>query len=133
MPRFSVTEKVFEPPWKVGLAPTTAPEDEAMVTLCASEAALAKAIETVPALALSEVVLYFSWPSGSAERLSVPPAPAVPVAGAGAGVEEVAGAGALVDVEAEELVVLELPHPVSARRPAAIASIEAIGSERALE
>ena len=69
-----------------------------------------------------------------AARLSAcPPPPAA----AGAGVEDVAGleldgVGALVDVEAEELVLLELPHPVRARTPMAKASIEAVERERTL-
>jgi Cytochrome bd terminal oxidase subunit I len=83
-------------------------------------------------LAVSEVMLYFSWPSGFAARLSVLLGLAPPVAGAG--VEEVAELGgvgveaALVGVEAEELLVLleELPQPVRASRPTARVSIETL-------
>jgi len=47
------------------------------------------AIETLPAFAVNEVLLYFSWPSGLASRSSACPAPVAPLAGAG--VEDVAG------------------------------------------
>jgi hypothetical protein len=47
-------------PWKVGVAPTTAPDEEATVTLWLREAMFVKSIETLPALAVSEVVSYFS-------------------------------------------------------------------------
>jgi hypothetical protein len=81
-----------------------------------------KVIETLPALAVNELVLYFNWPSAFAARLS--DCPAAPVAAAGveeAAELEVVGAGA------EELVVLdELPQPASAIRPAVRASTETL-------
>jgi hypothetical protein len=84
---------------------------------------LVKAMETLPAVAVSEVLLYFSWPSGLAWRLSARPALAVPLAGAG--VEDVpevdlvgaagrafglkaGGLGAGVDAAAEPDVVADL-------------------------
>jgi hypothetical protein len=93
-----------------------------------------KSMLTFPALAVNEVVSYFSWPCGLEARLKVCPALAPPVAGAGA--EEVAelvvGAAALLLVVAAEELLLgeELPHPASASSPAASASIEIIDSER---
>jgi hypothetical protein len=74
--------RAFDPPWNVGVAPTTAPEEDATVMLWPSGAMLVKAIETLPALAVSEVLSYFSWPSGLAARLSTCPVLA------GAGVED---------------------------------------------
>jgi hypothetical protein len=125
-----LTERLFEPPEKVGVAPTTAPEADAMVTLWGRGDAFVNAIETWPALAVSEVVSNFNRPAGLAVRLSVCAAPLV----AGAGVEELAELGAvgvgaaLVAEEADELVVLdELPQPVNAIRPAASASTETLG------
>ena len=56
--RFSDT--VFEPPWKLGVAPTTAPEEDATVTLCSKGAVFVKLIATLPAFALSELVVYLS-------------------------------------------------------------------------
>jgi hypothetical protein len=143
------------PPANVGVAPTTAPEDDAMVTLCSSEAELVKAIETLPALAVSDVVSNFNWPSAFAARLSAVAAPAAAVlvagagvveldalfvgAGAGAGVELdalVAGGGvveldalvaALVGEDAEELVVVEeLPQPASTSTPRSTINVETL-------
>jgi hypothetical protein len=103
------TDSVFEPPWKVGVAPSTEPDEDATVTLCASGAALVKLIVTAPAFAVSVLVLNESWPSGLAARLSVLAALVPPVVAAG--VEVVAGV-VLAGVLAEELVLLEeLPHP----------------------
>jgi hypothetical protein len=48
-----------------------------------SGAMLVKAMENVPALAVSEVLLYFSWPLGLASRLSACPALVAPLDGAG--------------------------------------------------
>jgi len=56
--RFS--DSVFDPPWKVSVAPTCDPEDDATVKLWLSGAALANAIVTLPALAGSELLVYFS-------------------------------------------------------------------------
>src|SRR5437763_1161840 len=97
---------LLEPPWKVGVSLTTAPEEEATVTLCGSEEELVKSIATLPALAVSEDLSNFSSPLGSAASASfVSPPPA-----GAALVEVVAGAaGAGVDSE-EELLLLELPQ-----------------------
>jgi hypothetical protein len=113
--------RAFDPPWNVGVAPTTAAEEDATVMLWPSGAMLVKAIETLPALAVSEVLLYFNWPSGLAARLSFSPVLA------GAGVEdfvvlgvvggfgrafclEAAGRGVrAVDVDIDDVGVLDLP------------------------
>jgi hypothetical protein len=90
------------------------------------------AIETLPALALSEVVSNFSWPSGLAVRLSAPAALVSPLAGAGVAALDVVGVAALLGVEAEELVLLEeLPQPASAITPNARTGIEDLARNRA--
>ena len=135
VPGLRLSDRVLEPLWKVGVAPSTVPEADATVTLCPSGAMFVKLIMTLPALALSAVVLYFSWPPGLAAMLNVCP-PRVPLA-AGTGVEEVAEldvvgvAGAVVGVEAEEPVLDdELPQPAKARTPTASVSAESLGRER---
>ncbi len=98
-----------------------------------------KSIETLPAVALSEVLLYFNWPSALASRLRALLAVPLELAGvvaelvvaedevAGVVAEEVVGVAAVV----EELVVLEeLPHPASASRPTATVTAESVGTER---
>jgi hypothetical protein len=129
VPGLRLSDRLFEPPENSGVAPRTEPDADAMVRLCSSDEAFVNAIVTWPALAVSEVVSNFNWPSAFAARLIVCVAPLV----AGAGVEELAeldavGAGAaLVAEDAEELVVLdELPQPASAIRPAASASTETL-------
>jgi hypothetical protein len=107
----------------VGVAPSTAPLLDAIVTLCGTGELFVKSIVTEPAFAVSELVSYFSAPLGSAASLSVPPP-----AGADADEDE-----ALLEDEDEgdELLallalmleeLLELPQPASAtsadRRPA---------------
>ena len=74
------------------------------MTLCPTGEALAKAIVTAPAFAVSEVVLYFSWPSGLAASASVCVAPLV--AGAAPVVVGVAAvvAGVLAGAAVVELV-----------------------------
>lgn len=129
-----MSDSVLVAPWNVGVAPTTLPDEDAMVRLCASDAMLAKAIVTVPALAVSDVVLNFSWPSGSAARASACPPPPVAAAGVEDAVElDVDEAGAL-GVEADELVLLEPlePHPAKASAPTASVSSETVDRERAL-
>jgi hypothetical protein len=88
---------------------------------------LVKSIETLPALADSAFVLYFSCPSEFAVRLSACPEAGAVVAGVFAEAAlDVAGLAGVRGVEAEELVVLdELPQPLRASSPAASASIEA--------
>lgn len=105
------------PPWKVGVAPTTEPEEDSTVTLWESGELLVKAIATFPAFALSEVVSYFNWPSELVARRRAP-----------AGAEDVVGvdcavvADVVAGVDAEEPVLLELPQPASASIPPASAS-----------
>jgi hypothetical protein len=85
-----------------------------------------KSIVTFPALALSEVVLYLSWPSVLADRLSVCPPLAPP---AGAGVEAVAEldvvgvAAGLAGVEDEEELFEELPQPPASVTSTVTASV----------
>jgi hypothetical protein len=107
----------------------TAPEADATVMLCPSEDMLVKAIETLPALAVSDVVLYFSWPSGFAATLN-----ACPALAAGAVEPDVVGvAAALVGAEDDELVLEEeLPQPARASRPTARVSIESLRIEPAV-
>jgi hypothetical protein len=129
VPGFRLSDTLFEPPENVGVAPTTAPVEDATVKLCGSEEAFVNATETLPALAVSEFVSNFNWPSALAAMLSAE----LPVAGAGveaAAELEVVGAGAALVVAAvEELVVLdELPQPANASRPAARASAETLGT-----
>jgi hypothetical protein len=126
-------DNVFEPPWKLSVAPSTAPEDDATVTLWFREAMLVKAMETLPAFAVSDVLSNFSWPSGLAARLSDCPAP--PAAGAGvedaAELDVVGVAAVLGDEEAEEPELLEeLPQPARASTPTTTPSIDTVGMER---
>ncbi len=133
-PGFRFSARALLPPSKVGIAPTTAPDDEATVTLWPTGDMFVKLIETAPALALSAVVLYFNWPSGLAVRLRL----LLPVAGAVAGVEDVAGLVAVAVVAglagaeaAEELELeLELPQPANTSNPTARARNETTGLER---
>jgi hypothetical protein len=129
---------VLDPPWKVGVAPTTAPEAEATVMLCSSGDMFVKAIETLPAFALSELDVYFSWPEGSAASVSEDcPEPLVPLAGALAALE-VVGACAALDgaelaggVEAEEELPLEeLPQPATASRAMSSVGVPSLDSGR---
>jgi hypothetical protein len=83
VPGLRLNVRDFDPPWKVGVSPTTAPEKDATVMLWPSGAMLVKAMENLPALAVSEVLLYFSWPSGLASRLCACPALVAPFDGAG--------------------------------------------------
>jgi ornithine lipid ester-linked acyl 2-hydroxylase len=70
VPGLRLSESVFEPPWNVGVAPTTEPEDDSTVTLCPTGEEFSKSIETFPAFAESVLVSYLSWPSVLAARLS---------------------------------------------------------------
>ena len=87
VPGFRLSESVFEPPENVGVAPTLWPEDDSIVTLWPSEEELVKSIDTLPAFALSDFVLYSSWPSEFAARLTLSEPPD---GEAGAGVEVLA-------------------------------------------
>lgn len=127
-----MSDNVFEPPWNVGVAPTTAPEEDATVTLCDSGAMFVKSIVTAPAFALNEVVLYFSCPSLFAARLRVCPAPVDAAGAEEVAAVDVAGVAAVDGVEADELVLFdELPHPLNASSPIARVSAEAFGTEHA--
>ena len=66
MPGFSVTVTVLLPPVKVGVEPTTEPDDEAIVRLCSTGDLFSNEIVADPAFAVSEAVVNFSWPSGFA-------------------------------------------------------------------
>jgi nitroreductase len=127
-----LTATVFEPPLNVGVAPTFSPEDDSIVTLCGSELELVKSIETLPAFALSDFVLYSSWPSGFASSFTLLLAPSeVVVVGAGVEVlaELVVGVSAAVLAEEEELDE-ELPQPASTSSAAGSASSENRAFER---
>jgi hypothetical protein len=107
-PGLRLSDSVFEPPWNVGVAPTTEPEADATVKLCSSDAVFVKPIVTLPALAVSELASNFSWPPGSAASFSVGPPASLPTAGAGVEeleLEVVGAAGALVGADAEELAI----------------------------
>src|SRR5439155_22751097 len=116
-----LSARILVPPWKVAVAPTTAPEADATVRLCDTAAMFVKETETDPALAVSVVLSNFNRPSGLAARLGVLPA-------AGAGV-----AAADLDVAAEEPVELfdKPPQPATASAPAS-RSIETVGTRRGL-
>jgi predicted nicotinamide N-methyase len=73
--------------------------------------------------------MYLNSPSGLAASARA----VVALAGAGvvAVAELVVGAADVVGVEADELVLVEeLPHPASASRPRANATIDSVGRER---
>jgi hypothetical protein len=127
---------------KVGVAPTTAPEADATVKLWPSGDIFVKSIDTLPALAVSEVLSNFSCPSGLVSRLNAraPLAPAELDAGVGAGVglvlelaaelEVVACAEPLDGADVEELVVLdELPQPAIASTPRRRATLQTFEME----
>ena len=136
VPALRLSDRLFVPPLNVGVAPTFSPDEDSTVTLCGSGALFVKSIDTLPAFALSDVVSYFSWPSGFASRLTLDEPPeADPLAGAG--VEAVVGVvvelvvGACAAVLAEELELdEELPQPASASSTAASAGIEIQSTER---
>jgi hypothetical protein len=85
---------------------------------------LVKSIDTWPALADSEVVLYFSWPSGLASSFSDCAAPdAAPVVGVAAGVEAVVAG---VDAAVLELELLDEPQPARTASAATNANAESL-------
>jgi hypothetical protein len=99
------------------------------------------AIETLPDVAVSAVLLYFNWPSGFASRLSACPAPAEAVAGdvlAAAVPVLVAVAAELVSACAEAAAVVagalvvddelleELPQPARATSPTRVTGRNAL-------
>jgi hypothetical protein len=130
VPGLRFTDSAFEPPLNVGVAPTFSPDDDSIVTLCGSDELFVKSTETLPAFALSDFVLYSSWPSGFASRLTF----SEPLDGAGvAGVVDVAElvVGVCAAVLADELEFdEELPQPASASSAAVSASVEIENSER---
>jgi hypothetical protein len=104
-PGLRSSDNVLLPPWNVGVAPRAACEEDSIVTLCDSEAVLVKAIDTLPALAVSELVSYLSRPSALAARFSVCAALAPEVdVGAGAAFEVELGVGAGPAFEVELVV-----------------------------
>jgi hypothetical protein len=122
VPGFRSSVSVFDSPVIVGVAPSTEPEDDSMFTLWASEAMFVKSIVTLPALAVSEVLSYFSSPDVLAASASVEDAPAgaaVVAAGVEAVVPPDSGAAVLAGVELGELLLEELPQPASTATPAA--------------
>jgi hypothetical protein len=132
VPGLRLTERLFEPPENVGVAPTFSPDDDSIVTLCGSEEEFVKSTDTLPAFAVSDFVLYSSWPSGLASSLTLLEPPA-----AGAGVDVLAelvvgvvSAGVLVLAAVEEELDEELPQPASASSATKSASIEMIAFER---
>jgi hypothetical protein len=136
VPALRLTERLFEPPENVGVAPTFSPEDDSIVMLCGSDDMFVKSIDTLPAFALSDVVLYLSWPSGFASSFTLLEPP--DAAGAGAAVDVLAelellddvSAGVLVLAAVEEELDEELPQPASASSAAASASTGMIAFER---
>jgi len=60
VPAFSVTVSFFDPPVNVGVAPSDAPEEDSMVTSCASGDGFEKSTVTLPAFAVNDFVLYSS-------------------------------------------------------------------------
>jgi nitroreductase len=130
VPGLRLTDSVFAPPLKVGVAPTLAPLEDSIVTLCGNGDLLVKSIDTCPAFALSVFVLYLSWPSGFASRLTLEDPPEL-VLGAGVvdAAELVLGGAAAVLAE-DELELEELPHPASASSAAVSDSVATENTER---
>lgn len=126
-----VSFTVLVPPMNVGVAPSTGPLVPCCtVRLCASGELLVKLIVTVPAFAVSVLLVNFNAPDGSAATeivllaaLGAPEDAAVEVAGALDAVDVLAAvllaalAGVLL------LLLLEPPH---ALRPSAIAATASV-------
>src|SRR5690348_8935632 len=90
-----------------------------MVRLCSSGALFVKLIATLPDLALSEVVSYFSCPSGLAATLSAAPELVPPV-----GEVDVEVVGVAAGAGSEVLVLFdELPHPARMSAPSTISGM----------
>jgi hypothetical protein len=125
-----VTVSFLVAPENVGVAPITDPLVPCwMVMLWGSEDLLVKSIVTLPALAVSELLVNFSAPLGSAESLIELPAPPPPVPAAGVELE-VDGAGAAADDVLLLVVPLEPPHAAnpSARAAALRTRAEILGT-----
>src|ERR1700683_2813384 len=130
MPGFSVTVSVLLSPLKVGVAPTTACDEDSSVTLCSSGDMFVKSIATLPALAVSLLVLYCSLPSGFAER-GIAPGSTV---GLALIVLEPAGAPGLVVVVVELVGAVALLFAVAVELVegvplVVVAAVEAVGGE----
>jgi hypothetical protein len=107
VPGLRSTVSVFVPPWNVGVAPTVGPLVPcSIVRLCAIGEAFANLNVTLPDFAVSEVLVNFNAPPGSAATDSA----AALAGGAAAGVEEDGVEAAAVVDEDVELVLLEPPH-----------------------
>jgi hypothetical protein len=133
VPGLRFTERLFEPPENVGVAPTFSPDDDSIVTLCGSDEEFVKSTDTLPAFADSDFVLYSSWPSGFASSFTLLEPPDVAGAGVDVLAELVVGvvsAGVLVLAAVEEELDEELPQPASASSATSNASIEMVAFER---
>lgn len=130
VPAFSFTERLFEPPANVGVAPTFSPDDDSIVTLCGSDEEFVKSTDTAPAFAESDFVVYSSWPSGFASSFTLLEPPDVAGAGVDVLAELVVSAGVLVLAAVEEELEDELPQPASASSATKSASIEMVAFER---
>src|SRR5580693_6462082 len=119
----------FVPPWKVGVAPTILPAEDSIVMLCPSGDMFVKSIETLPALALSVVLLYLSWPSALASRLSAPLGEVLDDVDVLAVLELVGVLGVVAGAVVEELVLEEPPQPASASTPTARVTAASVGIE----
>ena len=119
MPALSVSFRVFVPPVNVGVAPTTAPLVPCWtVRLCASGELLVKLIVTVPAFAVSVLLVNFNAPDGSAAT-EIELLAALDVAGALDAVDVLLAALAAALL----LLPLEPPH---ALRPSATATTASV-------
>ena len=82
--------RVFALPWNVGVAATVAPLVPCwIVRLWATEDVFVKAIVTLPALTVNELLVNFSWPVGSAATAAADAIPAPELDGVLAVVAEV--------------------------------------------
>ncbi len=130
VPGLRLSVNAFEPPLNVGVSPSFWPDDDSTVTLCISDAMFVKSIETLPAFAVSDFVLYSSWPSRFASRLTLLEAPdelVPPLAGVVDVAELVVSAGVLVEPVVGVVVALldeELPQPASTTSAATSATAE---------
>jgi hypothetical protein len=96
VPGLSLSVKLRDPPWNVGVAPRMGPLVPCCtVRLCPSDAALVNLTVTFPALAVSELLVNRSWPDGSAATDSVVAA------------EPLGPCDEAVDVEADPVAELE--------------------------
>jgi hypothetical protein len=117
VPALTVTLRILLPPLNVGVVPTVGPLEPCwIVRLCATGEPLVNVITTLPAFVLSEVLVNFSAPLGSAATVSRPPI------FDGAGVDVAVGVEVAVLDEDEGvllllLLLLLLLEPPQAVRP----------------